>query len=95
MFKGVHHLTPDIISSLDPGVVATSKMPCNSLFNGAASCCVIVIGADRVSGMFTGGGFHRYSVDEMWHIPHFEKVLVSAALPPNPFACAPPIFLPI
>ncbi len=21
-----------------------------------------------------GGGFHRYSVDEHFHIPHFEKV---------------------
>ncbi|MCI4362538.1 MAG: thioredoxin domain-containing protein [Thermoplasmata archaeon] len=27
-------------------------------------------------GMFdqVGGGFHRYSVDEAWHIPHFEKM---------------------
>ena len=24
---------------------------------------------------FAGGGFHRYSVDEFWHIPHFEKVV--------------------
>ena len=23
-----------------------------------------------------GGGFHRYSVDEAWHIPHFEKMAV-------------------
>ena len=22
-----------------------------------------------------GGGFHRYSVDEGWHVPHFEKML--------------------
>ncbi|XP_042390543.1 spermatogenesis-associated protein 20-like isoform X1 [Zingiber officinale] len=22
-----------------------------------------------------GGGFHRYSVDEHWHVPHFEKML--------------------
>ena len=22
-----------------------------------------------------GGGFHRYSVDRFWHIPHFEKML--------------------
>jgi len=22
-----------------------------------------------------GGGFHRYSVDETWHVPHFEKML--------------------
>lgn len=22
-----------------------------------------------------GGGFHRYSMDERWHVPHFEKIL--------------------
>ena len=22
-----------------------------------------------------GGGFHRYSVDAYWHVPHFEKML--------------------
>ena len=22
-----------------------------------------------------GGGFSRYSVDERWHVPHFEKML--------------------
>ena len=22
-----------------------------------------------------GGGFSRYSVDEKWHVPHFEKML--------------------
>ncbi len=26
------------------------------------------------------GGFHRYSVDEHWHIPHFEKMLYDNAL---------------
>lgn len=28
-------------------------------------------------GMYdqVGGGFHRYSVDERWHVPHFEKML--------------------
>jgi uncharacterized protein len=32
-------------------------------------------------GMFdqVGGGFHRYSVDEGWHIPHFEKMGVDNA----------------
>ena len=32
-------------------------------------------------GMFDqlGGGFHRYSVDEGWHIPHFEKMGVDNA----------------
>ena len=27
-----------------------------------------------------GAGFHRYSVDEHWHVPHFEKVTGPAAV---------------
>jgi len=27
-----------------------------------------------------GGGFHRYTVDEMWAVPHFEKMLYDNAL---------------
>ncbi len=27
-----------------------------------------------------GGGFHRYSTDAIWHIPHFEKMLYDQAL---------------
>ncbi len=32
-------------------------------------------------GMYdlVGGGFHRYSVDERWHVPHFEKMLYDNA----------------
>ncbi len=26
-----------------------------------------------------GGGFHRYSVDRFWHVPHFEKMLYDQA----------------
>lgn len=26
-----------------------------------------------------GGGFHRYSVDKFWHVPHFEKMLYDQA----------------
>jgi hypothetical protein len=26
-----------------------------------------------------GGGFHRYSVDDRWHVPHFEKMLYDNA----------------
>jgi hypothetical protein len=26
-----------------------------------------------------GGGFHRYAVDERWHVPHFEKMLYDQA----------------
>ena len=28
-----------------------------------------------------GGGFHRYSVDEFWHIPHFEKMMCAPLIP--------------
>ncbi len=33
-------------------------------------------------GMYdhVGGGFHRYSTDAKWHIPHFEKMLYDQAL---------------
>jgi uncharacterized protein YyaL (SSP411 family) len=32
--------------------------------------------AMAAGGMYDalGGGFHRYSVDEFWHVPHFEKM---------------------
>ena len=34
-----------------------------------------------LGGMYDqlGGGFHRYSVDESWHIPHFEKMGIDNA----------------
>src|SRR5438874_6642122 len=36
----------------------------------------------RTGGMYdvVGGGFHRYSVDERWLVPHFEKMLYDNAL---------------
>lgn len=35
-----------------------------------------------ISGIYDqlGDGFFRYSVDEMWHVPHFEKMLYDNAL---------------
>ncbi len=35
-----------------------------------------------------GGGFHRYSTDERWHLPHFEKMLYDNALLLNLYAKA-------
>lgn len=32
-----------------------------------------------------GGGFHRYSTDKMWQIPHFEKMLYDQALITNAY----------
>jgi uncharacterized protein len=40
------------------------------------------LGAMRAGGIFDqlGGGFHRYSTDERWLVPHFEKMLYDNAL---------------
>ena len=38
--------------------------------------------AMRAGGIWDqlGGGFHRYSTDERWLVPHFEKMLYDNAL---------------
>ncbi|MFN3651745.1 MAG: thioredoxin domain-containing protein [Armatimonadota bacterium] len=47
---------------------------------------------DRMArgGMYdqVGGGFHRYSVDERWLVPHFEKMLYDNALLARVYALA-------
>ena len=35
-----------------------------------------------------GGGFHRYSVDGQWHVPHFEKMLYNQALLADAYCAA-------
>ena len=42
---------------------------------------VATLGAMAKGGMrdHIGGGFHRYSVDERWRVPHFEKMLYDQA----------------
>jgi uncharacterized protein YyaL (SSP411 family) len=47
-------------------------------------CLRMSIGTHRAmaaGGMIDhlGGGFHRYSVDDRWHVPHFEKMLYDQA----------------
>jgi uncharacterized protein YyaL (SSP411 family) len=41
----------------------------------------VTLDAMRCGGMHDhlGGGFHRYSVDERWFVPHFEKMLYDQA----------------
>ncbi len=67
-----------------PHPTAVSFLLWDSFANGAPAS------ADRArdtllrmadGGMYdqVGGGFHRYSVDEGWHIPHFEKMGVDNA----------------
>jgi uncharacterized protein len=45
---------------------------------------IVAVTLDRMArgGMYdqVGGGFHRYSVDEQWLVPHFEKMLYDNAL---------------
>ena len=45
---------------------------------------MLTISLDRMAegGMYDqlGGGFHRYSTDATWHVPHFEKMLYDNAL---------------
>ncbi len=47
----------------------------------ALHMAVETLRAMRASGMYDhlGGGFHRYSVDERWFVPHFEKTLYDQA----------------
>jgi uncharacterized protein YyaL (SSP411 family) len=50
--------------------------------NGAALQMVIeTLSAMALGGMrdHVGGGFHRYSVDAAWRVPHFEKMLYDQA----------------
>ena len=52
------------------------------LRRGEAELAVPTLDAMAVGGMYdlVGGGFHRYSVDERWLVPHFEKMLYDNAL---------------
>jgi uncharacterized protein YyaL (SSP411 family) len=47
----------------------------------ALEMTVRTLAAMRRGGMYDqlGGGFHRYSVDERWFVPHFEKMLYDQA----------------
>ncbi|MEM9184919.1 MAG: thioredoxin domain-containing protein [Planctomycetota bacterium] len=51
---------------------------------GAAWLDMVRLTLDKMAagGMYDhlGGGFHRYSVDERWLVPHFEKMLYDNAL---------------
>ncbi len=49
---------------------------------GARAMLAVTLDAMSAGGMYdwVGGGFHRYSVDDDWLIPHFEKMLYDNAL---------------
>jgi uncharacterized protein len=48
---------------------------------GAAEMTLNTLVQMARGGMYDhlGGGFHRYSVDRAWHVPHFEKMLYDQA----------------
>jgi uncharacterized protein YyaL (SSP411 family) len=50
-------------------------------FEGADAMARMTLDAMAAGGMFDqlGGGFHRYSVDRLWVVPHFEKMLYDNA----------------
>jgi hypothetical protein len=52
------------------------------LRRGEADLAVKTLDGMAAGGMYdlVGGGFHRYSVDERWLVPHFEKMLYDNAL---------------
>ncbi|HSS81917.1 MAG TPA: thioredoxin domain-containing protein [Gaiellaceae bacterium] len=52
------------------------------LRRGEAELAAPTLDAMAAGGMYdlVGGGFHRYSVDERWLVPHFEKMLYDNAL---------------
>ncbi len=49
--------------------------------NSARDIALATLGAMASGGMrdHIGGGFHRYSVDAAWRVPHFEKMLYDQA----------------
>jgi hypothetical protein len=52
------------------------------LRRGEPELAVKTLDAMAAGGMYdlVGGGFHRYSVDERWLVPHFEKMLYDNSL---------------
>jgi uncharacterized protein YyaL (SSP411 family) len=50
-------------------------------YAGAAEMATTTLDAMAAGGIFDqlGGGFHRYSVDRAWVVPHFEKMLYDNA----------------
>jgi uncharacterized protein len=76
--------------SFDPqwgGFGAAPKFPPASVLEfllrrGELDLVTKTLDAMAAGGMYdlVGGGFHRYSVDERWLVPHFEKMLYDNAL---------------
>jgi uncharacterized protein len=79
-----------LLSQLDPrwgGFGRAPKFPPASVLEfllrrGALEPVRLTLDGMAAGGMYdlVGGGFHRYSVDPQWLVPHFEKMLYDNAL---------------
>ncbi len=84
-----------LLSQLDPrwgGFGHAPKFPPASaleflLRRGALDAVRLTLDGMAAGGMYdlVGGGFHRYSVDAQWLVPHFEKMLYDNALLVPPY----------
>jgi uncharacterized protein len=84
-----------LLSQLDPrwgGFGHAPKFPPASaleflLRRGALDAVRLTLDGMAAGGMYdlVGGGFHRYSVDAEWLVPHFEKMLYDNALLVPPY----------
>jgi uncharacterized protein YyaL (SSP411 family) len=61
--------------------LAAQKVPVNPHAETARGMALFTLRKMAAGGMHDhlGGGFHRYSVDAEWHVPHFEKMLYDQA----------------
>ena len=84
-----------LVSQLDPrwgGFGRAPKFPPASVLEfllrrGALDPVRLTLDGMAAGGMYdlVGGGFHRYSVDPQWLVPHFEKMLYDNALLVPPY----------
>ncbi|MBL8803580.1 MAG: thioredoxin domain-containing protein [Planctomycetes bacterium] len=71
---------PKFPHAMDLRIVLRHALRTNS--DGARAMVTHTLDKMAAGGMYDqlGGGFHRYSTDEKWLIPHFEKMLYDNAL---------------
>jgi uncharacterized protein len=84
------HAVANLRAQFDPvwgGFGGAPKFPPHSaleflLGRGETEMTQKTLDSMALGGMYdlVGGGFHRYSVDRMWLVPHFEKMLYDNAL---------------
>jgi uncharacterized protein YyaL (SSP411 family) len=73
---------PGIFSFLNQLILSESGTVDNESKKTARMMMKTTLDAMAAGGIYdqVGGGFHRYSVDENWQVPHFEKMLYNQAL---------------